>query len=145
MMHGARERQGGHGCSAWIGLGSILAAVAGCTSPALPSVARQADAAPECAPTLAPVERPLPVITTLRTRDHELTVYASDEGLRFTVTLADGAVLGRQLGADELARSFPELHRRFDATFADERLGLDASVDPALLVPPGGAQGLTMP
>jgi hypothetical protein len=141
-MHVARGRQDRGG---WIGLGLMLAAVTGCTSSELPSVAGH-DEAPECAPTPAPAERPLPVITTLRTRDHEVTVYASDEGLRFSVALADGALLGRQLSADELARSFPELRRRFDATFAGERLGLDASLDPSLTRPPGaGPQGLTMP
>lgn len=145
MMHVVRRRQGGGGCSAWIGLGLLLAAASGCTSSEDASAGWLADEAPECAPTLAPAQRPLPVITTLRTRDHELTVYASDDGLRFTVALADGALLGRQLGEDELARSFPALHRRFDAAFAGERLGLDASVDPSLMMPPGGTQGLPMP
>ena len=75
----------------------------------------------------------MPVITTLITRDHEVTVYASDEGLRFSVALADGALLGRQLDAYEFERSFPTLHRRFDATFAGDELWLDASVQvPAL-------------
>jgi len=74
----------------------------------------------ECSPVRD--ERPLPVITTLITRDHEVTVYASDNGLRFSVALADGALLGRQLDEHEFERSFPALHRRFDATFAGDEL-----------------------
>jgi hypothetical protein len=78
-----------------------------------------------CAP--AGTEDPLAVITTLITRDHEVTVYASDDGLRFTVKLADGSLLGRRLTAHELEQSFPALRRRFDASFAGEELWLDAS------------------
>jgi hypothetical protein len=99
---------------------------AGCAPWEQPAPATRQAPADECS--AARDERPLPVITTLITRDHEVTVYASDEGLRFTVALADGALLGRRLDASEFERSFPALHRRFDATFADNELWLDASL-----------------
>lgn len=112
-------------CSWWLLLGLGLAAAA-CTSRehSAPTIDEALD--PACA--AVPSER-LPVITTLVTRDHEVTVYASDHGLRFTVALADGGLLGRQLSAHEFEQSFPALHRRFDATFAGDAQWLDASLD----------------
>jgi hypothetical protein len=100
--------------------------VAGCAPWEQPAPEAHQAPAEECS--AARDERPLPVITTLITRDHEVTVFASDEGLRFTVALADGALLGRRLDASEFERSFPALQRRFDATFADNELWLDASL-----------------
>lgn len=111
----------------------LVVAAPGCTpwEPPAPAQAIQPAPAAECSPVRA--QPPLSVITTLITRDHEVTVYASDDGLRFSVALADGALLGRQLDAYEFERSFPALHRRFDATFAGDELWLDASVQvPAL-------------
>jgi hypothetical protein len=74
-----------------------------------------------------------PVITVLQTRDHEVTVYGGDSGLRFTVTNADGDRLATQIAEDVLARSFPGLYRTLetafagDTAFAEESLELDAS------------------
>lgn len=121
-------RDGGARCSWWIVLGLGLAAL-GCTS-GHASGEQPAPALEELDPACAavPAER-LPVITTLVTRDHEVTVHASDDGLRFSVALADGALLGRQLSAHEFEQSFPALHRRFDATFAGDSQWLDASLD----------------
>ena len=130
-----RRRGDLRGCSGWLALGlcGALGVASGCTSREPPPVwAQTLDGAldealsPACAP--VPAERPLPVITTLVTRDHEVTVYGSDEGLRFSVAQADGARVGRLLSAREFERSFPALHRRFDATFADGELWLDASL-----------------
>lgn len=67
------------------------------------------------------------VITTLQTRDHEVTVYAGDHGLRFTVAAAGGVVLAQQLSETEFARSFPGLFSRYDSAFAGERHWIDAS------------------
>ena len=102
-------RDEGARCSWWIVLGLGLAASA-CT-PRDHAAPTDDDALePACA---AVTSEPLPVITTLITRDHEVTVHASDEGLRFTVALAGCGLLGRQLDAHELDRSFPSLHQRF--------------------------------
>jgi hypothetical protein len=106
----------------------LVAAVPGCTPWEPPAPATQPAQPASVAECSAVREEPLPVITTLITRDHEVTVYASDEGLRFSVALADGALLGRQLDAYEFEQSFPALHRRLDATFAGDELGLDASL-----------------
>jgi hypothetical protein len=108
----------------WIVLGLGLAASA-CTPRERAAPTNDDELEPACA---AVASEPLPVITTLITRDHEVTVHASDEGLRFTVALAGGGLLGRQLDAHELERSFPALHQRFDAMFADDAHWLDASL-----------------
>ena len=60
------------------------------------------------------------VITTLQTRDHEITVYATSEGLRFTIATAGGTVLAESLSKQELKDSFPGLRQRFDSAFAEE-------------------------
>lgn len=107
---------------------SSVGASLGCTSRERPAPSVDDVEQPECTPT-SPAQHPLPVITTLVTRDHEITVYASDDGLRFSVALADGALVGRMLTATELEQRFPALHRRFDATFAGDAQWLDASLD----------------
>ncbi|MCX4239267.1 hypothetical protein [Paraliomyxa miuraensis] len=77
-----------------------------------------------------------PVVTILQTRDHEVAVYAGDDGLRFTVSLAGGELLGRQLTEAELEQSFPGLHQRFRSAFARDEAWLDASfgagLDPSI-------------
>lgn len=79
----------------------------------------------------------LPVVTTVQTRDHEITVHASNDGLRFTVSLAGGVLLGHQLTEDEFEQSFPGLHQRFSSAFAGDEAWLDASVDARAGTPPG--------
>jgi hypothetical protein len=83
--------------------------------------------------TVAPVD--LPAITTLRTRRHELTVYAADDGLRFSVADVDGTKLGDLLTQNELAARFPALHDHFADAFAGEHLMLDASLGRAFTAP----------
>jgi hypothetical protein len=83
--------------------------------------------------TVAPVD--LPAITTLRTRRHELTIYAADDGLRFSVADAGGSKLGELLTENELKLRFPTLHDHFASAFAGEHLVLDASVGRAFTVP----------
>jgi len=75
----------------------------------------------------------LPVITTLRTRDREVDVFASAHGLRFTVRDADGSVLAEQVDRSGLARAFPTLLHHFDTAFAGEMGWLDASVERTVL------------
>ena len=68
------------------------------------------------------------VITTLQTRDHEVTVYATELGPRFTVAAAGGTVLAERLTADEFQGSFPGLHDRYRSAFAEDGATLDASL-----------------
>lgn len=78
------------------------------------------------------------VITTVQTRDHEVTVYAGQTGLRFTVAAAGGVVLAQQLSEPEFARSFPGLFARYDSAFAGESPWIDASaVERTPVVDPG--------
>lgn len=67
------------------------------------------------------------VITTLQTRDHEVTVYATASGPRFTVAAAGGTVLAERLSAQDFQGSFPGLHDRFRSAFAEDGAQLDAS------------------
>ena len=70
------------------------------------------------------------VITVLQTRDHEVTVFAGDDGLRFTVNASGGDVLASLLTEPDFARLFPVLYRRYDSAFAGEDLEgvIDASL-----------------
>lgn len=114
-----------------VGSGPVLLLVVavGCTptgrTPA--STGRAAAVRPVASPDDPPPLEALHVVTTLQTRDHEVTVYAGDDGLRFTVvTAGDGELLARRLPQDEFARSFPGIYRNFETAFADEAR-LDAS------------------
>jgi hypothetical protein len=75
----------------------------------------------------------LPVITTMRTRDREVVVFASAGGLRFTVRDTEGSVLAERVDRDGFAAAFPTLGEHFDTAFAGETLWLDASVEPPVL------------
>jgi hypothetical protein len=75
----------------------------------------------------------LPVITTMRTRDREVVVFASAGGLRFTVRDSEGVVLAERVDRDGFAAAFPVLGEHFDTAFAGETLWLDASVEPPVL------------
>lgn len=127
-MGSAKAGAGRGRCSRWVAL-AVASAVAvgalGCTPRERPVPTADEALASICPPTRA-ADR-LPVVTTLVTRDHEVTVLASDDGLRFTVALADGALLGHELTPIELERRFPTLRRRFDAAFAGDEQWLDAS------------------
>ncbi len=69
----------------------------------------------------------LPVLTTMRTRDHEVVVFASGSGLRFTVRDTSGEVLAEQFSHAMFLAAFPALGHHFDTAFAGETLWLDAS------------------
>lgn len=62
-----------------------------------------------------------PVVMTLQTRSHEVTVYAADNGLSFTVAVAgSGKILAEQLDARSFAQAFPGLHRHLQRAFAED-------------------------
>ena len=71
----------------------------------------------------------LPVITTMRTRDREVVVFASAGGLRFTVRNEGGDVLAERVDHASFLAAFPTLGQHFDTAFAGETLWLDASVE----------------
>jgi hypothetical protein len=75
----------------------------------------------------------LPVITTMRTRDREVVVFASADGLRFTVRDSQGDVLAERVDRSGFAAAFPILGEHFDTAFAGETLWLDASIEPPVL------------
>ena len=75
----------------------------------------------------------LPVITTMRTRDREVVVFASAGGLRFTVRNEDGDVLAERVDHASFLAAFPTLGQHFDTAFAGETLWLDASVERTVL------------
>jgi hypothetical protein len=75
----------------------------------------------------------LPVITTIRTRDREVVVFASAGGLRFTVRGEGGDVLAERVDHASFAAAFPTLGQHFDTAFAGETLWLDASVERTVL------------
>lgn len=56
-----------------------------------------------------------PVLMTLQTREHAMTVYDTRTGLRFTVVTAQGSrVLAEALTVEELEQTFPDLHDHFE-------------------------------
>lgn len=62
-----------------------------------------------------------PPITTLRTRDAEVAIYAIDGALRYTVLGKDARVL-MHLGSERaFVTGFPVLAEHVEAAFADER------------------------
>lgn len=80
---------------------------------------------------MVPQLRPLAeeVIVTLRTRDHEITVYTSEHGVRFWVQGAEGqAIVTRTLDQAAFAHGFPELHRQFERAVADGDMDLWAGL-----------------
>jgi hypothetical protein len=77
--------------------------------------------------TAGDVTKDRPVITTLQTRDHEVTVYGGRGGLRFTISVGE-TVLAQMLDENDFSSSFPGLHRHFESAFAGETW-VDASVE----------------
>jgi hypothetical protein len=117
---------------AWL----VMIAVSACTPiERQPSTRKGATVDPVCVEAARPVPEGT-VITTLQTRDHEVTVYAARAGLRFTVAAAGGIVLAQQLSEIEFAESFPGLHSRYDSAFAGDRSWIDASAERASLPEP---------
>lgn len=112
---------------------AILAVLVGACTPVEPA-GRVATASvepdggqgkPEATPSVAAHGK---VVTTLQTRDHEITVYATEHGPRFTVAAAGGVVLAERLSVDEFEGSFPGLHQRYRSAFAEDGAVIDASL-----------------
>ena len=97
---------------------AVALLVLGCTprSPAMTEVQST------CKEPVAEKRQAAPVIMSLQTRNHEVTVHTTDDGLRFTVAMGD-RVLFEQLDELEFQRNFPGLHQHFETAFADERGG----------------------
>jgi hypothetical protein len=108
---------------AWL----VVIAVSACTPIERGSSPRKAASAESVCPERVRTAPEGSVITTLQTRDHEVTVYAGQVGLRFTVAAAGGVVLASELSEIEFARSFPGLFSRYDSAFAEDAAWLDAS------------------
>ena len=108
---------------------AILAILVGACTPVEPAgrvaTASVKPAEVESTPSAVPHGK---VVTTLQTRDHEVTVYATDEGPRFTVAAAGGVVLAERLSVDEFEGSFPGLHQRYRSAFAEDGAVIDASL-----------------
>lgn len=64
-----------------------------------------------------------PIITTLRTRDHEVVIHGGDDGLRFTIAIADGTVLARMIDTTDFEARFPALYENFESAFAGDADG----------------------
>lgn len=104
-----------------VALGAMCVAAVACTP--VEREGRTPDAVESDAVRVDPPEPEPPVITILQTRDHEVTVYAADTQLRFTVAASGGVVLATMLDEREFQASFPGLFQRYDRAFAGERGG----------------------
>ena len=110
-----------------VAVGATTLAAAACTPHERDG--RTPDAVESDAVRVEPPEPEPAVITILQTRDHEVTVYAADTELRFTVAASGGVVLATMLDQRQFQASFPGLYQRYDRAFAGERVGVDAGVD----------------
>ena len=108
----------------------VLVGVSACTP--LDRGAR-ADATASVKPHASQVQAPQRpsghVITTMQARDHEVTIYATAGGTRFTVAASGGVVLAERLTDAEFRDSFPGLHERYESAFAADGTQLDARLD----------------
>lgn len=66
-------------------------------------------------------------MTTLRTRDAELAIYAEDGELRYTVIERSGRILMHMGTEREFIVHFPRLAAHVEAAFAEEGAWVDAS------------------
>lgn len=62
------------------------------------------------------------VIGHLQGRSHKITMYAEDDGERYSVYDMDGHLIGEQLDAAELCAAFPELHEIVEQGVAGEQI-----------------------
>ena len=77
-------------------------------------------------------------MTTLRTRDAELAIYAEDGELRYTVIERSGRILMHMGTEREFIVHFPRLAAHVEAAFAEESAWVDASAEPRAPSPRGG-------
>jgi hypothetical protein len=82
-------------------------------------------------PPLCPSERQVdptpPPVTTLRTRDAELAIYAVDGELRYTVIERTGRIAMHMGTERDFVVHFPRLAAHVEAAFAEEGAWVDAS------------------
>jgi hypothetical protein len=69
-----------------------------------------------------------PTLATLITRDHRLVIHAGNGSPTFDVATRRGELVARQVGVDDLARTFPALHRAYRSAYAAGKGVLDARV-----------------
>lgn len=69
-----------------------------------------------------------PPVTTLRTRDAELAIYAVDGELRYTVIERSGRIAMHMGTERDFVVHFPRLAAHVEAAFAEESSWVDASV-----------------
>jgi len=110
----------------------VLAIWIGCAAVGAMSSATPRDVAPVCAVCLQPPatsSAPTPApLTTLRTRDSELAIYAICGELRYSVITRSGE-LAMHLGTEaELMAGFPDLAAHVDSALAEDAAWIDASV-----------------
>lgn len=68
-----------------------------------------------------------PPVTTLRTRDAELAIYAVDGELRYTVIERTGRITMHMGTERDFVVHFPKLAAHVEAAFAEEGTWIDAS------------------
>ncbi len=84
--------------------------------------------APRAEPPPAVAQSAGPALATLITRDHRLVIHAGNGSPTFDVATRRGELVARQVGVDDLARTFPALHRAYRSAHAARSGVLDARV-----------------
>jgi len=83
------------------------------------------------------------VIATLKLRDNTVAISTSNDGLRYTVTAADGQVRAVRITERELAKQHAELYRvvRFGfASDSEQTPYLDGRLDPSFTRPTSASE-----
>ncbi len=83
---------------------------------------------PRAEPPPAAAQSVGPTLATLITRDHRLVVHAGNGSPTFDVATRRGELVARQVGVEDLARTFPALHRAYRSAYAARNGVLDARV-----------------
>ena len=73
------------------------------------------------------------ILAYVKSRNHILAIYSSDNGPRFDVSTRDGKLLVANVSLDELATKHPELYQSYKSGYANAWAGLN---DSASKVPP---------
>lgn len=101
--------------SIWLAIGVGAAALGSAQSP---DVCERSQADTHATP---------PPVTTLRTRDAELAIYAVDGELRYTVIERSGRIAMHMGTERDFVVHFPKLAAHVEAAFAEEGTWIDAS------------------
>ena len=73
----------------------------------------------------------LPLIASLRSRDHQIAIHASPAGPLYTIRTASGEVVASRLTEDELAAREPGVFDDIRSLIAELWAGLDAQAERA--------------